>query len=60
MDKQSLLERYEVRGEEADFVAARPLFEQSVAEALDSALLRDYGYPLECHAHNGLRRAVDQ
>lgn len=59
IDKQALLERYEMRGEEADFLAAKPLYEQSVADVPDAALLKDYGYLLECHARYELRRAVD-
>ena len=60
MEQHKLLERYEVRGEEADFLAAQVLFEQSLAADPNAALLRDYGYLLECHARNELRRAVDQ
>jgi tetratricopeptide (TPR) repeat protein len=59
MNEHELLERYEALGDEADFLAAKPLFEQALAEAPDSSVLRrDYGYLLECHARNELRRAV--
>lgn len=59
MNVHELLERYEALGEERDFLAAKPLLEQALAEAPDSSVLRrDYGYLLECHARNELRRAV--
>jgi tetratricopeptide (TPR) repeat protein len=59
MNEHELLERYEALGDERDFLAAKPLFEQALAEAPDSGVLRrDYGYLLECHARNELRRAV--
>jgi tetratricopeptide (TPR) repeat protein len=59
MNEHELLERYEALGDEGDFLAAKPLFEQALAEAPDSSVLRrDYGYLLECHARNELRRAV--
>jgi tetratricopeptide (TPR) repeat protein len=61
MNEHELLERYEALGDEADFLAAKPLFEQALAEAPDSSVLRrDYGYLLECHARNELRRAVGE
>lgn len=60
MDKEELLERYEIRGDERDFLAAKPLYEQALAEAPDAALLIGYGYLLECHARRELRRAVEQ
>jgi tetratricopeptide (TPR) repeat protein len=58
MDPSELLERYEALGEERDFLAAKPLYERAVAEAEDPRLLNSYGYLLECHARNDLRRAV--
>jgi tetratricopeptide (TPR) repeat protein len=61
MNEHELLERYEALGDERDFLAAKPLFEQALAEAPDSSVLRrDYGYLLECHARNELRRAVGE
>jgi hypothetical protein len=36
MNKEELLERYESLGEERDFVAAKPLYEQALAEAPDA------------------------
>jgi tetratricopeptide (TPR) repeat protein len=60
MDKDELLERYEALGEEADFLAAKPLFEREVAERPDPILLRQYGYLLECHGRYSIRRAIEQ
>jgi tetratricopeptide (TPR) repeat protein len=47
-------------GEEADFLAAKPLYEQALAETVDARLLQDYGYLLECHGRRELRQAVEQ
>lgn len=58
MNRRQLLERYEAFGDEDDFHAAKPLFEDALAAAPDAAVLRDYGYLLECHGRNELRRAV--
>ena len=58
MDMNELLARYEARGDERDFVAARPLFEQAIAGADDARVLTGYGYLLESHARNELRQAV--
>ena len=60
MDKEELLERYEIRGDERDFLAAKPLYELALGEEPDAALLVGYGYLLECHARRELRRAVEQ
>jgi cytochrome c-type biogenesis protein CcmH/NrfG len=60
MDKHELIERYEARGDERDFRAAKPLYEQALAEAPTAQLLLEYGYLLECHGRNEVRRAVDQ
>jgi tetratricopeptide (TPR) repeat protein len=57
MDVSELLARYEVRGEERDFVAAKPLFERAIAEAEEAWLVTGYGL-LESHARNELRQAV--
>jgi tetratricopeptide (TPR) repeat protein len=59
MRKEELLERYEALGEERDFVAAQPLYEQALAQAPDARLLNDYGYLLFAHARRELRRAVE-
>jgi tetratricopeptide (TPR) repeat protein len=59
MDRHELLERYEALGDEEDFLAAKPLYEQAVAAAPDAQLLLDYGYLLESHARNELRRALE-
>ena len=58
MDVNELLARYESRGDERDFEAAKPLFEQAIAEAEDARLLTGYGYLLESHGRNELRQAV--
>jgi tetratricopeptide (TPR) repeat protein len=60
VEKHEHLERYEALGDERDFLAAKPLFERALAEAPDARLLNDYGYLLECHGRNELRRAVEQ
>src|SRR5947207_214978 len=59
MDKQELLERYEALGEEDDFLAAKPLYEQALAGAPDAHALTDYGYLLYAHARRELRQAVE-
>jgi tetratricopeptide (TPR) repeat protein len=58
MDLYELLARYEARGEERDFVAATRLFEEAIADAEDARLLTWYGYLLESHARNELRKAL--
>jgi tetratricopeptide (TPR) repeat protein len=57
--KDELLERYEALGEERDFLAAKPLFEQALAERADARTLSDYGYLLECHGRRELRTAIE-
>jgi tetratricopeptide (TPR) repeat protein len=59
MKKEEHLERYEALGEESDFLAAQPLYEQALTEGPDPGLLNDYGYLLECHGRRELRRAVE-
>jgi tetratricopeptide (TPR) repeat protein len=59
MRKEELLERYEALGDESDFLAALPLYERALAGQHDARVLTDYGYLLECHARQELRRAVD-
>jgi tetratricopeptide (TPR) repeat protein len=58
MDERELLARYEARGNEHDFLAAKPLFERALAERPDADLLLGYGYLLECHGRDELRQAV--
>jgi tetratricopeptide (TPR) repeat protein len=58
MDVRELLAQYEARGDERDFVAAKPLFEKALAEAEDARLLTGYGYLLESHGRNEVRQAV--
>lgn len=60
MDKYELVERYEALGGEDDFLAARRLFEQELAEESSALDRRQYGYLLECHGRRALQRAVDQ
>jgi tetratricopeptide (TPR) repeat protein len=65
VDKDELLERYEALGAEGDFLAARPLFEHELQERErrgqpDAALLRQYGYLLNCHGRYTIRRAIEQ
>lgn len=59
MNKEELLERYEALGEERDFLAAQPLYEQALAEGPDARLLNDYGYLVYAHARRELRCAVE-
>jgi hypothetical protein len=59
MDEQELLERYEARGDERDFLAAKPLYEQALGEAEDAWRLYDFGYLLTCHSRREMRRAVE-
>jgi tetratricopeptide (TPR) repeat protein len=58
VDKREILERYEALGDEPDFLAATPLYEQALEEAEDARDLCDFGYLLECHGRSELRRAV--
>jgi tetratricopeptide (TPR) repeat protein len=58
MGVSELLARYEARGEERDFVAAKPLFEEAIAETEEAWLLTGYGYLLESHGRNELRQAA--
>jgi tetratricopeptide (TPR) repeat protein len=60
MDKHELLELYEARGDERDFLAAKPLYEQALAEAPDAQLFLEYGYLLECRGRLELWQAVEQ
>jgi tetratricopeptide (TPR) repeat protein len=59
MNKEELLERYEALGDEADFAAAKPLYEDALAGGADATTLTAYGYLLECHARRELRRAAE-
>jgi tetratricopeptide (TPR) repeat protein len=70
MDKDELLERYEALGEDADFLAAKPMFEAEIRRREESEaglhgpdatlLLRQYGYLLNCHGRITIRRAIEQ
>ena len=59
MTKEDLLARYEALGDEADFAAARALYEQALEQGADAPALADYGYLLESHARRELRRAAE-
>jgi hypothetical protein len=59
MTREQFLERYEALGEESDFLAAKPRYEHALTdEVVDAPVLNEYGYLLECHGRNELRRAV--
>ncbi|HEY6057437.1 MAG TPA: tetratricopeptide repeat protein [Candidatus Limnocylindrales bacterium] len=60
MDKSELLARYEARGDEADFVEAKRLYEAELRRSPhDPKLHNDYGYLLECHGRHALRAATE-
>lgn len=59
MDVHELLGRYEATGDEAVFDEAERAFETALEGAPDPNLLSGYGYLLECHGRNSLRRAVE-
>jgi tetratricopeptide (TPR) repeat protein len=59
-DKTELKDRYEATGDEAIYLQALPLDERAIQEHPDPETLKDYGYLLECHARNLLRKAVAQ
>jgi len=60
MDKKELAERYEATGDEAAYLEALRLYEQAIANGAQAQDLVDYGFLLESHARNELRRAVEQ
>jgi Flp pilus assembly protein TadD len=60
MDRREHLDRYMALGAEDDFVEAKRLYELALADGADAELLADYGFLLECHGRNELRRAVAQ
>jgi tetratricopeptide (TPR) repeat protein len=60
MNKHELLELYEARGDERDFLAAKPLYEQALADAPNAQLVFEYGYLLECRGRWELGQAVEQ
>jgi tetratricopeptide (TPR) repeat protein len=60
MNKHELLELYEARGDERDFLAAKPLYEQALADAPNAQLVFEYGYLLECRGRWALGQAVEQ
>src|SRR5260370_12222455 len=58
MDKRDLKDRSEAAGDGAAYEEALPLYEQAMANGADPQDFIDFGYLLECHARNLLRRAV--
>ena len=60
MDRHELLDRYEALGDERDFLAAKPLYEQALAEAPDAKTLLEYGSLLGWHGRHEIRRALAQ
>jgi tetratricopeptide (TPR) repeat protein len=60
MDRRELVRRYEALSDERDFSAATALYERALAEeGEDPRLLVEYGYLMECHGRNQLRRAAE-
>jgi tetratricopeptide (TPR) repeat protein len=58
MERHELLERYEALGDERDFLQAKLLYEEAIAEAPDPRTLQEYGYLLECHGRREIGQAV--
>jgi tetratricopeptide (TPR) repeat protein len=59
MTREERLERYEARGEDADFRAAATLYAAALGEAADARVLTEYGRLLHAHGRNEVRRAVE-
>jgi hypothetical protein len=60
VNKYELVERYEALGEDADFVAAKRLFERDLTDQSSALDRRQYGYLLECNGRYMIGRAVEQ
>ncbi len=59
VDRDELLHRYETTGDEDAFLEARRRFEQALSDSpVDAEANMNYGYLLECHARNEMRRAA--
>ena len=59
MDPATLLRRYEVTGDQDTFIQAKALYEQALAASPEEPRTHmNYGYLLECHARNVMRRAT--
>ena len=59
MDPEILLRPYEVTGDEDTFVQAKALYERALAASPDEPRAHlNYGYLLECHTRNVMRRAT--
>jgi len=60
MTARELLDRYEARGEEADYVNALELYRAALAETPDDPLLvRDFAYLQECHGRRAIGAAIE-
>jgi tetratricopeptide (TPR) repeat protein len=60
MDKEELLERYEVFGDERVYAKARQRYQDAVAGSpADAPLLTSYGYLQECHGRRAIQAAAD-
>jgi tetratricopeptide (TPR) repeat protein len=60
MNKEELLERYEIFGDETFYTEAVQRYEDALASSPDDArLLKDYGYLQECHGRRALHAAAD-
>ena len=59
MNTDDLLARYEARGGEEDYLTLKVIYEQQLAASpADAELHLKYGYLIECHARNQLRKAA--
>jgi tetratricopeptide (TPR) repeat protein len=57
--KERLRERYEIYGDENDYLAAVPLYQAALANAPDDPrLLTSYGYLQDCHGRRAIRAAA--
>jgi Flp pilus assembly protein TadD len=60
VDKSDLATRYELTGDERAFEEAQPQYERALADhADDPRLLLEYGYLLQSHGRNEIRRAAE-
>lgn len=60
MDRRELLDRYQATADEHVYVEAKAAYETALPTAADAWTVLDYGYLLECHARNMMRRATAQ
>lgn len=60
MDKEELLERYEILGDESLYTEAMRRYGDALASSpADAHLLTDYGYLQECHGRRAVHVAAD-